>query len=195
MTRRGMTRRGAGSQARATAPVPSLSAAPECPPPSCPDAPLRHARTPPFVMPGLVPGIHAAVRGKRRKGMPGTSPGMTRRGVTRRGMTGRGVTGRGVTGRGSGRRARQRLLPPRFPPCPNAPSVMPGRPLRHARTPPPSCPDGLSAVPGRAPLRHARTCSGHPCGRAAETVEGDARNKSGHDGERHDEKRRDAEEA
>ena len=31
--------------------------------------------------------------------------------------------------------------------------------------------------------RHARTCSGHPCGRAAEAVEGDARNKSGHDGE------------
>ena len=32
--------------------------------------------------------------------------------------------------------------------------------------------------------RHARTCSGHPCGRAAEAVEGDARNKSGHDGGR-----------
>ncbi len=32
--------------------------------------------------------------------------------------------------------------------------------------------------------RHARACSGHPCGRAAEAVEGDARNKSGHDGGR-----------
>ena len=50
-------------------------------PPSCPNAPS--------VMPGLVPGIHAAVRRKRWKGMPGTSPGMTRRGMTRRGMTGR----------------------------------------------------------------------------------------------------------
>ncbi len=30
-----------------------------------------------LVMPGLVPGIHAAVQRKRWKGMPGTSPGMT----------------------------------------------------------------------------------------------------------------------
>ena len=30
--------------------------------------------------------------------------------------------------------------------------------------------------------RHARTCSGHPCGRPSGAVEGDARNKSGHDG-------------
>ena len=48
------------------------------PPPPCPDAPLRHARTPPppclkappFVMPGLVPGIHAAVRGSGGRGCP-----------------------------------------------------------------------------------------------------------------------------
>ncbi len=37
--------------------------------------------------------------------------------------------------------------------------------------------------PCHASPRHARTCSGHPCGRAAEAVEVDARNKSGHDGE------------
>ena len=71
-------------------------------------------------------------------------------------------SGSGATtwARGPGRRRRaqsggfgraQRLLSPSFPPCPNA------------------------------PLRHARTCSGHPCGRAAEAVEVDARNKSGHD--------------
>ena len=30
--------------------------------------------------------------------------------------------------------------------------------------------------------RHARTCSGHPCGRSVKVVERDARNKSGHDG-------------
>ena len=36
----------------------------------------RHPN-PLLVMPGLVPGIHAAVQRKRWKGMPGTSPGMT----------------------------------------------------------------------------------------------------------------------
>ena len=36
----------------------------------------RHAG-PHIVMPGLVPGIHAAVRRKRWREMPGTSPGMT----------------------------------------------------------------------------------------------------------------------
>ena len=44
--------------------VPSLSVVPEC------------ATS---VMPGLVPGIHAAVQRSRWKWMPGTSPGMTRR--------------------------------------------------------------------------------------------------------------------
>ncbi len=38
-----------------------------------------------LVMPGLVPGIHAAVRRKRWQEMPGTSPGMTEGG--RSGMT------------------------------------------------------------------------------------------------------------
>ena len=33
----------------------------------------------------------------------------------------------------------------------------------------------------RPSSRHARTCSGHPCGRPAEAVERDTRNKSGHD--------------
>ena len=36
----------------------------------------RHAR-PCIVMPGLVPGIHTAVRRKRWREIPGTSPGMT----------------------------------------------------------------------------------------------------------------------
>ena len=36
---------------------------------------------PHIVIPGLVPGIHAAARRKQRRGMPGTSPGMTEGGV------------------------------------------------------------------------------------------------------------------
>ncbi len=40
-------------------------------------------------------------------------------------------------------------------------------------------PGPLPVIP---PYRHARTCSGQPYGRAAEAVEVDARNKSGHDG-------------
>ena len=60
-------------------------------PPGPPPRPFRHAPFPsypgaplscpnaPFVMPGLVPGIHTTVRRKRRWEIPGTSPGMTAR--------------------------------------------------------------------------------------------------------------------
>ena len=47
------------------------------------------------------------------------------------------------------------------------PSVIPGP---HTVTPAPS-------------YRHTRTCSGYPCGCPVEAMAGDARNKSGHDGE------------
>ena len=46
----------------------------------------RHPN-PLLVMPGLVPGIHAAVQRKRWEWMPGTSPGMTGKGMTGRDMT------------------------------------------------------------------------------------------------------------
>ena len=95
------------------------------------------------VMPGLVPGIHAAVRGKRWKGMPGTSPGMTRRGMTRRGVTGRGMTERvGAAGAPTAPVASLSVAPE----C--APSIMPGRPLHHAGTPP-------FVMPGLVPGIHA----------------------------------------
>ena len=59
----------------------------------CPAYPNRRpgSRGTPFVIPGLVPGIHAAVRRKRWREIPGTSPGMT---------------GKGHDGEGSGRRLR-----------------------------------------------------------------------------------------
>ena len=49
------------------------------------DPPLaREARTPLFVIPGLVPGIHTAAWRSRLREIPGTSPGMTGTGLGRR---------------------------------------------------------------------------------------------------------------
>ena len=106
-----------------------------------------------IVIPGLDPGIHAAVRRKRRREMPGTSPGMTKRGVRawRRGAFGHDGKRSGLLSSGCGGVGNRGWAP---------------------------CVPTLTSS-----HRHTRTCSGYPCGRPAEAAKRDARNKSGYDGE------------
>ena len=59
---------------------------------------------PHIVIPGLVPGIHAAARRKQRRGMPGTSPGMTEGAFGHGGGGPFGHGGGGPFGHGGGKR-------------------------------------------------------------------------------------------